>query len=156
MTVSGISTRQRQRRHIYRENIMGVDIRRFMGKFTVGHPSGCFEWTASKSSYGYGQISFRGRPIEAHRFAYALFNGETPITGDIDHLCRNPGGVNPTHLEAVSHRDNCRRGDVGRHNLDKTHCPQGHPYAGENLRVGKDGRRFCKACSRLQAKRRAS
>jgi len=36
-------------------------------------------------------------------------------------------------------------------NGDKTHCPQGHPYSGENLRVNKKtGHRYCKQCSRDQ------
>lgn len=31
-----------------------------------------------------------------------------------------------------------------------THCPAGHPYAGENLRVS-NGRRHCRACARQHA-----
>lgn len=34
-----------------------------------------------------------------------------------------------------------------------THCPQDHPYSGENLYVYKDGRRACKECRR-EARRR--
>lgn len=35
-----------------------------------------------------------------------------------------------------------------------TTCPSGHPYAGDNLRVCKDGARKCKACDRVRAKAR--
>ena len=32
------------------------------------------------------------------------------------------------------------------HNAAKTHCPQGHPYSGENLRINGDGSRACRTC----------
>lgn len=31
---------------------------------------------------------------------------------------------------------------------EKTTCPKGHPYAGDNLIVDKSGRRKCRACQR--------
>lgn len=33
---------------------------------------------------------------------------------------------------------------------DRTHCPHGHPYAGENLIRKKDGSRACRECKRLR------
>ncbi len=36
--------------------------------------------------------------------------------------------------------------------LEKTHCPQGHPYSGENLFVRKNGKRECKTCMRLRSR----
>ncbi len=37
----------------------------------------------------------------------------------------------------------------GSNNAIKTHCPQGHPYAGANLYVNPTtGRRFCRTCQR--------
>lgn len=30
----------------------------------------------------------------------------------------------------------------------RTHCPQGHPLSGDNLRIY-DGRRYCRACSKV-------
>lgn len=35
----------------------------------------------------------------------------------------------------------------------KTHCPQGHPYAGENLYVGSKGERICLICKKASDKR---
>lgn len=32
---------------------------------------------------------------------------------------------------------------------EKTHCPAGHPYRGENLYVDQSGRRHCRTCRRL-------
>jgi len=40
----------------------------------------------------------------------------------------------------------------GRVNRDKTHCPDGHPYAGRNLLVNCHGWRECRKCrTRRQA-----
>lgn len=32
------------------------------------------------------------------------------------------------------------------HQVSKTHCPQGHPYAGDNLVINSKGRRECRIC----------
>lgn len=37
------------------------------------------------------------------------------------------------------------------HELNKTHCPQGHPFAGDNLYiVPSSGKRQCRACARAR------
>ncbi len=39
---------------------------------------------------------------------------------------------------------------TGHHNSKKTHCPQGHPYSGENLHIDKKtNKRRCKLCNKL-------
>lgn len=40
-------------------------------------------------------------------------------------------------------------------NRAKTHCPQGHPYEGDNLRLAKDGKRLCHTCSLANGRRQA-
>jgi len=35
------------------------------------------------------------------------------------------------------------------YNLKKTHCPNGHPYSGDNLRL-KGRHRLCRECGRVQ------
>ena len=45
----------------------------------------------------------------AHRVAYELTYGRIPEGKEVDHLCRNKACVNPSHLEAVSHRENMLR-----------------------------------------------
>ena len=39
------------------------------------------------------------------------------------------------------------------HNVRKTHCPQGHPYSGDNLYRRTDGGRDCRACMRERQRR---
>ena len=34
----------------------------------------------------------------------------------------------------------------------KTHCPQGHPYSGDNLKLTAEGFHFCKQCNRDRSK----
>lgn len=108
----------------------------------------CWEWTGWRDSDGYGK--FGGRRLltnRAHRLAYELVVGPIPDDLPLDHLCRNPGCVNPAHLEPVTHRENILRG-VGRtaQNARKTHCAKGHPYDEVNTIWRKSGGRRCRQC----------
>lgn len=44
-----------------------------------------------------------------------------------------------------------RRFVFNRHK-DKTECPSGHPYSGDNLHIRSNGERTCRACGRIRAK----
>lgn len=109
----------------------------------------CWEWNGAVEKNGYTR-AYDGKKMNwGHRVAYMLFVGPIPVGKEIDHLCRNPGCVNPEHLEAVSHRENMRRSPLGYAGVQrrKTHCPQGHPYSGDNLVVW-NGMRYCRTCQR--------
>lgn len=105
--------------------------------------SPCVLWPGEQTDNGYGRAWFAGQRSTAHRIAYEVVRGPIPLGSRIDHLCRQRLCVNPFHLEPVSHRENCQRAAAF-----KTHCPRGHAYAGDNLRVYQ-GRRFCRACHRI-------
>ncbi len=73
----------------------------------------CWVWQGTTSGAGYGQVYHEGRMRLVHRVVLAL-RGEDIDGLDVDHLCRVPACCNPDHLEAVTHRENIRRGKTPR------------------------------------------
>lgn len=114
--------------------------------------TGCWIWLGATNGIGYGKFYVVDRMMYAHRFAYIQKYGEIPEGLELDHLCRNSYCVNPDHLEAVTHQENVKRGKAGENiatkNREKTHCPQGHPYSGDNLYIKPNGSRVCRTCRR--------
>lgn len=124
---------------------------RFWDKIMPEPNSGCWLWIGAIGSHGYGTFSVNRRAILAHRFSFEM-RGETIPNGMfIDHKCSNRQCVNPDHLHVVTPAENARltsvRGRAQRYNLQKTHCPVGHPYSGDNLYMKPaDGSRMCRIC----------
>jgi HNH endonuclease len=134
---------------------------------------GCWMWEAAKSRYGYGQVNGKSYGYNTnfpHRIFYMAFVGEIPERLQIDHICHDPnvcpGGftckhrrcVHPEHLKLSTNDENHAKGrvnttNVGRNHSEKTHCPKGHPYSGENLRI-KYGSRLCRECARQEVRAR--
>jgi hypothetical protein len=75
--------------------------------------------------------------------------GPVPDGLELDHLCRNPGCVNPDHLEPVTHKENMLRGfNPSATNARKTHCHKGHFFDAENTYIATTGARRCRTCLR--------
>lgn len=132
-----------------REKILG----KFLARANVVAETGCWPWQGRLMANGYGRLSNR----LAHRVSYELLVGQIPEGLTLDHLCRNRRCVNPKHLDPVTHRVNILRGTgASARHARKTHCPYGHPFSGENLRIERSGQRACRTCCRLRgaAKRR--
>lgn len=119
--------------------------RRLWKRFVVSD-NGCWEVSGSRDGYGYGRINDGGRPRNTHIVLWEALYGPVPEGMELDHLCRNPACLRPDHLEPVTHLENVRRGDCGRHNTVKTHCPGGHEYSPENTYIDPKGSRVCRAC----------
>lgn len=124
---------------------------------------GCWLWAGSLKTGergGYGQLQIQRRGVRkwyrAHVLSWEIANRRDWPSGALArHTCDNPRCVNPAHIIPGTHADNmadkAARGRLGgppSENLKKTHCPQGHAYAGDNLRIAPNGQRVCRACVR--------
>lgn len=73
----------------------------------------CWEWTASRSTNGYGMFKMyppeapKPTSTNASRAAYILHHGEEPKEHVLHH-CDNPLCCNPNHLYIGTHTDNMR------------------------------------------------
>jgi hypothetical protein len=118
-------------------------LERFYEQVTIPEdPDACWIWTGWQTDRGYGFFWIPGRGNQrAYRVSHALFKG--PLhAGDwtLDHACRNPPCVNPTHLDEVSFEENLRR---RRLDVRQELCPKGHVFV---ARGEQRNRRTCKQC----------
>lgn len=116
----------------------------------------CWRWDRPLLG-GYGIINNgSGKQIKAHRFAYELLREKIPDSLVIDHLCRNRGCVNPSHMQVVRDGTNTLRGNgPPAQNARKTHCKNGHELSGENLHISAPygrQRRNCVICMKRRAR----
>jgi hypothetical protein len=111
----------------------------------------CWEWRGARDPNGYGTFTVARKVTHfAHRYAYELFVGPIPEGLVIDHLCRNRGCINPTHMEPVTNAENVLRGEGPTAvNARKTHCKRGHPFDDVNTYVYAKGR-ACRMCHQLR------
>jgi hypothetical protein len=82
----------------------GKEVCRFWSK--VYRPQeGCWIWTASKKSSGYGAFKAK-RTMPAHHYSWIMKNGPVPEGLFILHSCDNKLCVRPDHLFLGTHQDN--------------------------------------------------
>ena len=125
----------------------GRDAIRFWAKVAFSDETECWYWTASFNRDGYGQFKILGSYEGAHRWAWECCNGPVPEGMELDHLCRNRRCVRPDHLDAVTHRENCRRGSRGLLRSPAEQCVRGHEFTPINTRLSQR-ERICRSCAR--------
>ena len=110
------------------------------------NPYECWLWEGTTKPNGYPLVWDGASQKYAHRVAYTLSNG--PITPGmaVDHMCRTPLCVNPKHLQVTTREANTD------FNASKTHCPEGHPYDGDNTYSKPTGGRLCRSCRRTKSR----
>lgn len=92
----------------------------------------CWLWTAAKLPKGYGRFGLNHRVVLAHRMAYMLSRGAIPEGMHIDHLCYTPSCVRPTHLRAVTPKQNTEnRATVNRNNSSGVRGVSWHVKSGK-------------------------
>jgi hypothetical protein len=78
---------------------------RLVKRRQINPESGCWIWTGSRTSNGYGQIYKNGRNIVVHRAAFEHWVG--PVGEDtVHHKCAERLCFNPEHLQLATMREN--------------------------------------------------
>ncbi len=126
-------------------------LRRVFTKIRVDPTTGCWLWTAGRTTTGYGKVKFLGRTELAHRLLWAWLVGPLPQgqhrdIPNLDHRkCDTKNCCFPAHLELVAPRENTLRSDRNPTaiNSRRTHCAKGHLLPSE-ARYGEG--RACHVC----------
>lgn len=129
---------------------------RFLSRIKI-NSNDCWEFKNIHKSTGYGRFSVNNNPTLAHRFSYALFNGDLIKGMMIDHVCRNRKCVNPEHLRQVTPVQNVFENseNIVIANKNKTHCKKGHELKEGNIYYIDNGKeRRCRICEIERVKAR--
>lgn len=84
----------------------------FWSRVNKDAPNGCWEYTAGRDKWGYGDLQYMATPslrkhIQAHRYSWMLLRGD-PGKMDVLHKCNNPPCCNPDHLYLGTDLENAR------------------------------------------------
>ena len=95
----------RTRKFVHGHHTRNKGLRTFWSRI-IKTSNGCWLWTGSKVSIGYGDLRINGKHYLAHRLAYELTYGTIPDGAYILHKCDIPACINPEHLFVGNQLDN--------------------------------------------------
>lgn len=75
-------------------------------KHVIKNTEGCWGWHGTTVIRGYGRLSYKDRPISAHRASWIIHKGSIPKGMFVCHVCDNPPCTNPDHLFIGTAQDN--------------------------------------------------
>jgi len=70
--------------------------------------NGCWVWQGYKKNSGHGNMTFKNKRYNAHRFSYIVFKGKIENGKQVNHKCNNSSCVNPEHLYLGTQLDNIK------------------------------------------------
>lgn len=94
--------------HRYKsKKFKGLTLRERLLVSKVETPSGCWEWTETRFSNGYGSVTYKdGKRYGAHRVSAEVFLGVNTRGRTVLHACDNKLCINPAHLSVGTSADN--------------------------------------------------
>lgn len=121
---------------------------RIMSRVYMKPDCSCWFWRGIHDRDGYAKMTHRNRPIAVYRLAYETFKAPIPDGMEMDHICRERGCVNPSHVEPVTSRENTLRSPIAPAaiNARMEKCPNGHEFS--VVKFGKRTQRRCLICSK--------
>jgi len=127
---------------------------RFWAKVKVDDVSGCWKWTGSITSRGYGQIQWKTadgfRRVAVHRLSLLTIGAGIPDGLEVDHECETKVCVNPWHLKAVTSKRNI---ELHHERHPYLVCKNGHRIDEVGTYAAGQGWRRCAFCTKQAQER---
>ena len=108
----------------------------FWAKVKKGNENECWNWQGALNSTGYGNISYQGVNVTAHRVAYSLSKGSISVVAPehgsnmfVLHTCDNRKCCNPNHLVLGTYSENQQQAYA----RNRRRQPKGEKHANAKL-----------------------
>lgn len=125
--------------HLYRRPAGLTTLRDVFESLPTEAIGDCIALTKCVNAIGYGQVSFAGKMLAAHRISYELYVAPIPNGMEIDHACRVRRCINPSHLRLVTRRQNMQNQPVKSNNSSGARGVRALPNGKWRATVKRDG-----------------
>lgn len=137
----------------------------FEGRYQISDSGGVYSLLTHKRlrtdfgrKYEYAvlrDVNGKGHTLAVHRMVLEAFVGPRPEGMATRHLNGDVHDNRITNLVYGFYSENARDTiDHGNHGpSNRTHCPAGHPYSGDNLMLRRNGNRLCRECNRARSRK---